>query len=260
MTIRMRLYILLLCLPLVGWASAQPQKAREAFASGDYAEALRLYQVQLTAEGEQPDATTLYNMGVCYTHMEQIAEAVVAYERALYLEPTHREARHNLGLLYATGVKGGLGDGKGLMMRWADQVAYMIKLSGWVVVALVSFVFVLLSIGVFLLSRELRTRRILFYTALGLGLVCVLANAAIAHQWYYHRALEDRAVVADEQIVLSATPGSSAEVVTETYEGVPVVILSAESEWLRVRLPNGLQGWLPESALKRILPIHYPKQ
>lgn len=247
-----------LCLALLAmlktttYAQQALPSASEAFAQGDYAEAARYYQGQI-AESNTPTSDMLYNLGVCYTQMEHLPEAILAYERALYLEPTHQLARHNLGLLYKQ-IKGGMGDGRGLMTRWADRLCYQFTIQTWATIALATFALMLLALGSFLISRVLTRKKIFFYSSSLLGLLCLVANACILHQWYYHKMSQSQAIVQQGQQLMS-TPEAEAVAIAELHEGTPIGILTTKETASEVRLPDGRTGWIANTSFTRILPI-----
>lgn len=232
------------------WLASAQEEAVVAFERGDYAEAARLYEGQLS-EGTEGDANLYYNLAVCYAQMGHIVDAATHYERALYLNPTHTEARHNLKILYSR-VKGSIPIERGMMQGLADSFCYAMPLSSWIVVGIVCFALSLALLYCFFLSQEIRTRRLLFYSALGLVLLSVLANAAIAHQWYYRKAIEHLAIVKQTQL-LYEEPSKHKPTQVELHEGTPVEQLSSLFVWAEVRLTNGQKGWLPIESVQSVI-------
>ncbi|MDO4691410.1 MAG: hypothetical protein Q4A64_00895 [Porphyromonadaceae bacterium] len=236
----------------VAYAQDERLSPGETFANGDYAEAARYYQEQIK-ESKTPTSDMLYNLGVYYTQMEHMPDAILAYERALYLEPTNSMARHNLDLLYEQ-VKGGMGNGRGLLTRWADRLCYSLTINTWALVALASFALMLLAFGAFLISRVLGRKKAFFYSSILLVVLCLVANASILHQWYYYKLSETQAILQEAQQLLSTADGH-AIATAELYEGTPIWILSSEETASQIRLPDGRVGWVANSSFTRILPI-----
>jgi SH3-like domain-containing protein len=58
-------------------------------------------------------------------------------------------------------------------------------------------------------------------------------------------------IVADKVDVLSG-PAAGNAVLASIHEGLKVEIRSEASGWLQVVLPNGWNGWLPQSAVEHI--------
>lgn len=75
------------------------EAGRAALAQQRYADALASLNKAITAA---PDLSAPhFERGNIYARMGQIQDAVEAYKEALHLEPTHRDARHNLAVLRA---------------------------------------------------------------------------------------------------------------------------------------------------------------
>ena len=68
-------------------------EANAQYAEGNYIEAANRYE-QILAE--QPAAEVYYNLGNAYFKQGELAQAILAYERALRLQPSFDDAKHNL--------------------------------------------------------------------------------------------------------------------------------------------------------------------
>ena len=87
-----------LCTPI--WASlATFESGNTAYADGRYRDAVALYQ---TIIAEQPNAKAsemarvYYNLGMAQFKQGELAQAILAYERALRLDPRNEDRKHNL--------------------------------------------------------------------------------------------------------------------------------------------------------------------
>lgn len=230
-------------------AQRNKELAELAFDRQDYAEALRNYEhVYLT----YPTAVVLYNMALCYREMERIDQAILHYERALLLEPTMQQARHNLRLLYAT-TKDGLSDGRALPF-W-DNIAYAYDIDTWSVLSLVVFTMMLLGFMLFRLGSKVGYRRLGFYATLLLLFVWVFILAMIAHQYYYRSVAENRAIVTTIRQELKPTPTGQGNSITTLHEGTAVLLQGqALGHWQEVLLGDGRRGWLPQGTFTKVLP------
>lgn len=247
----MRVLLSVVFLLMTSWLTlAQSSEALQVFDRGDYAEAARLYEAQLSNSPEA-DANLYYNLGVCYAQMGHIVDAATNYERALYINPTHMEARHNLKILYSR-VKGSIPIERGMIQSLSDSFCYRLPISIWIFMAITFFVLTLSLVFCFFLSQNIRTRRVLFYSSLGTLLLVILANAAIAHQWYYRRAIESKVIVS-QVYRLHSNPSKSNPKDVEVHEGTPAQALSTLGVWTQVRLPNGVEGWLPNESIEYII-------
>lgn len=240
--------------PLPGDSIANTRSAQEhqrlaqlAFERKDYAEAVRHYEHVLSA---QPNARAYYNIGLCFGKMENISESILAYERALLLEPTMQEARHNLRIAYAT-TRDGLSDGRSLSVIEKVCYALSIETFSWIAVAL--FALMLVGILVFRLGGSVGTRRKGFYSAIAVAILWLSALAIVAHQYYYHELGETRAIVQTKQDLFPSPMGGNSLITL--HEGTAVFVEGpAQGAMQEVSLADGRSGWIATASIVRVVP------
>lgn len=229
-------------------AKRHQELARLAFDRQDYAEALRHYQHLFIT---YPSAQTYYNIAVCHSHMEQYELAILNYERALLLEPSMHEARHNLRLLYAE-TKDGLSDGRAL--PWLDDLCYSYSADTLVWVSVGLFACIVALFILFRLGSTLRQRQIAFYAMFPFVLLWFVPLAMLAHQYYYHKQAESRAIMTMKQELKPSPTGQGNSIIT-LHEGTAVFLLNKPlGHWQEVSLGDGRRGWLPLETFTRVQP------
>jgi hypothetical protein len=221
-------------------APTDPLSALEAanarYLQGDYAGAVRGYE-DLVRAGFA-GAALFYNLGNAYFRSNRIGWAVLSYERALRLEPGDADSRANLELARGSGVDRLVGAGDEpfldrLVSRLPRPEITLVFSAAW------------LALWGLLLAR----RRVFGRARAWLG-VAVLAAALFATASGALMALQARAERSPEAVVVSPVslvreaPGAALKPTFELHEGTKVRILEASDQFLRVRLPNGLEGWL----------------
>lgn len=230
---------------------AYEERAIQAYKRADYAEAIRQYERLLE---QKPTSTVYYNLGVLYHQAERPVDALVAYERALLIEPTLQPARHNLRLLYLAG-RDGLSDGRGFEV--VDDLVYSLSLSSWQCVAYGLFALTLILLMVFWYYRRLghlTRNRILFYAAVGAFILWLVTLAIIAHQIYYQAQGRSRAIIKTKLELRDAPAGQGNPVLT-LHEGAPVFIeKQGEGGYVRIKLADGRRGWVPAVGLLPVVP------
>ena len=75
-------------------AATLAQQADSAYMAEDYARAADLYSRSIAEEG--PAADTWYNLGNAHWRQGHAGQAIIGYERALRIDPSHADARTNL--------------------------------------------------------------------------------------------------------------------------------------------------------------------
>lgn len=235
---------LLLLISLVFGGSAALARSLDpasALQTKDYAALVRLYQGEID-KSPAPTSTMYYNLGVAYMLMERRAEAIKHYEMALYLEPTHTEARSNLSLIYQKAAMG-VDDGRSPVGKLFDPLCYSLSIASWSMLALVLFTLVIVGLMLFWLSRKPRRKRIGFYGAAVCLVLVLLANAAILHQYYYRRVLE-HSLTLKESVAMYSSANQEDEPVATLPALSTLSLVSDEGDWLEVQLRDGRRAWI----------------
>lgn len=217
------------------------------YTNGEYAEAVRAYEAADSTNYRS--AALYYNLGNAYYRLDDMGRAILNYERARLLEPENRAIDHSLRLA------------KTRTMDRFSQLPPPIWTSVWRKVEAEVGLRVILWVGLLLylaagsivIARVLLERRqawirrvvaVLFAVSVPLILVSLISSRS---EW-----VRPRCVVLDEVASVKVAPSDDAETETEIHEGLVVQTLNADSAWFRIRLPNGVTGWVDATALEKI--------
>lgn len=224
--------------------SAGMRAAHEAYLAGDFAEAVRRYEAVAAAGLE--GATLRYDLGNALFRAGQRGRAAASWERALRLDPSDAEARANLALVrrgHATRLPWARPApvAERLAARFTDGEAALAFLLPW------ALLWALLAAR--LGARPSRRAPL----AVGAGAAAVLAlGGGLLSAEKAGELREPRAVVVSSGAGLVEAPSPSLAPTLELPEGAPVRALQAEGDWVRVRLPGGLEGWVRAADVERL--------
>ena len=84
----------IVCLNVQAKVDFNLEKAELAYTAGEYNTALEVYNSALDMGYESADL--YYNVANCYFRKGELAASILNYERALKLDPSHEDAKHNL--------------------------------------------------------------------------------------------------------------------------------------------------------------------
>ncbi len=203
------------------------------------------------AEGGASNPELYTNIGNSALQAEHLGAAVLAYRRALMLDPDHPRAVQNLEYV------------RTLLPEWVpkpESASLLDSFFFWhktlarsdrAVAAAVAFGAVALLIAAAIRFRQpaLRTAAILP------ALVWVALLASVAADLGGTR--RDEAVVVVDEVVARAADSALAPstLPAPLPGGVEVRILERRSPWIRIRLANGRDAWVTESAVMTVAPL-----
>lgn len=217
------------------------QQANQLFLQGDYDGAAKAYQ-SLCDQGFA-SASLYYDLGNAHYRAGRLGWAVASWQRALRLSPGDADARHNLEVARAGIVDRIVGERE---EPFFDRV--LARISGPAAVALFAVPWLALW-GLLLVRRRsfgpLRpflTAGVIAAALLATGTGALLAGKASAER-------TPMAVVVSKSSAVREGPSASLRAAFELHEGTAVRVLSGDGEFLRVRLSNGLEGWVAKAEL-----------
>ena len=232
--------------------SAQTDKiaADSAYVKGDYKAAIEIYESLAANNGESADV--YYNLGNAYYKSENIAKAVLNYERALLLNPDDEDIRFNLELARSKTVDKVAPEYKFFLMEWLEGIINLLSISAWSVLAVVSFVVMLLTLLLFLFGKSVSTKKTGFIIALFSLFITIFVNLSALHRYHYLTERND-AVIMEPSVTAKSTPSNSGTELFVIHEGRKVKISDdSMREWTEIELEDGNKGWIPSSSLERI--------
>lgn len=223
--------------------------ANAAYNGGDYAAALSNYQA-IQAKG-QLSAPLYYNMANAYFKLDELAEAILYYNRALRLAPADEDIRHNLEYAEQMTKDSIEKIPEFILTTWVRAVRGALSSTVWCVLSLVLLALSLSMMLIYLLAQRLSLRKTGFYVMVVAGVLFILTTI---FAWSEGRMdVEHReAVIMNSAVSIKSSPDRAATELFVLHEGTKVVIGETISGWAEVRIADGRKGWIEESRIERI--------
>ena len=235
-----------LLISALAFAQSDFDAANAAYADGRYDEAATLYQAMID---EQPNATLYYNLGNAQFKKGELAQAILAYERALRLEPNHKDAQYNLAFAQSR-ITDNIVEQDFFVSSWARAVRNSLSESTWLILSISLFVLALVGLLLFLLGREPWLRKTAFHVAWVALLFSLIAglNAASLHK---RDTLRNEAIITQGVVNAKSSPDRSGTDLFTVHEGSKVLIRETIGEWSNISVGSN-EGWIRTSYLERI--------
>jgi|GEM_PF-249886 len=229
-------------------AAALFADANTAYLAGDSSRALAAYQA-LVAEGVQsPELET--NLGAASLRLGKRGLAALHFERALFLDPGDEDARTdlaevrrgNVDKLEGESEEGGAEVLGRLLAPLPGAAAAALLLSSW-------------TLGFCLFGlRLLRPRPYLGRAAIAAFALAALGSAITLGAAKGRELALQRGVVVAQSAPAREGPSAKASSSFEVHEGTTLRIQDEENGFRRVKLANGLTGWVVAGAVDLVVP------
>ena len=251
------LLVLFLLLP-ARFASAQPSAYADslwtagvaAYTDGDWTAAAKAWSDLRSLGLESPQ---LYcNLGNAFFKQDDLARAILNYERALKLDPSYADARYNLAFAQTQLQDKIEAVPEFFLTAWSRKICWLLPSDTWAALFIVMLAVTLGCVLLFLLGRSVAARRSGFIA----GIVALLLAALCLSFAFWQRSdyrKADSAIVTRAVVTVRSSPGrDSAKDLFVLHEGTRVKLLDTVGAWHNIELADGRQGWMSEDDLEVI--------
>ena len=251
----MKRYIFVLSLALVSLLAHAADlaemkiQADSAYARADYETAVKLYG-KLAKQNATSDVC--YNLGCAYYRLDDMAHSVLWFERALKLEPSDKDILTNLEMARTKTIDKIIPQHEFILFTYFRAMTNWFSLRTWTIIALLSFVFVLVLLLLFWASDSIFVRKCAFSSAVLLLLVCILSNVCAVQQRNFKQT-HTSGIIISPAVTVKSTPADNGNDLFVLHEGSKVEILdSSLKEWCEVSIADGKVGWIPKKSFDLI--------
>ena len=224
--------------------------ADSAYIQGDYLTAISMYEWIMENQGT--NATLYMNLGNCWLKRDEVAKAILNYERAYLLDPSDPDIRFNLELARTKTVDKVSQINQLFIVVWFNKLLALLDVNGWAVLTVILFAAAILLVAFFLLSKKTGIRKLSFSFSAFFLLLSILSFIFATTQM---GNLKDRdtAIIMSPSVTVKSTPSGAGTDLFIIHEGRKVQILdSSMKEWVEIRLEDGNTGWIPVNVIEII--------
>ncbi|HKK42476.1 MAG TPA: SH3 domain-containing protein [Bacteroidales bacterium] len=247
-------YILILSITFITVVNVMAQdspgdrfrKGAAAYTAGNYQDAVGVW-TNLYKTGYR-SARLDYNIGNAYFKLNNIPQAILFYERAKLLNPADEDIDYNLQIARTLTVDRFQEIPELFFVKWYDFVSLILSTNMWARISIVSFVFCLLLLSLYIYSSGYRMKvlgfwfAVFFFVLSGASLTFSLRNKSLVYDSH-------KAIIAEPQVSGKSSPDSSGTDLFILHEGTKVSVEDEVGDWLEITLSDGNKGWVPSNSL-----------
>lgn len=178
-----------------------------------------------------------YNIGCCYFKLDQLGAARFYFERALFYKPFNEDLYHNLILVYKRLLKTPSHGEQIIMNR---RITNIIPMS--VLLYIVLFTIIITAIFLIIFFKTINHKKIYFILFSISSLFMTLFSIFYFIQYYEYN--KKTFTVVSQTADVHISPDDSDTIILTMPEGTNGKISEKVDEYIRIRLNDGLSGWV----------------
>jgi tetratricopeptide (TPR) repeat protein len=224
-------------------------KANKEYAQKDYETAATTYQKVLDAGIRT--SSIYYNLGNTHYRLNNLASAILNYERAHRISPNDDDVNANLRFANSKITDKMEVVPELFLKRWWTSFLLLLSVQSWSVFGVLSLLVGFVGLVIYLFSLKVELKRFSFYTGLVLILLGICCISFAGAEESYLQAHKE-AIVFNGVVNVKSAPDIKQKTLMVIHEGTKVRIIEPRENWLKVELPNGNIGWVEAASLQLI--------
>ncbi len=197
-------------------------------------------------------AELYYNIGNANYKMNDIASAILYYERALKLKPNDKDAKNNLILAQAFVVDKIENIPEIFIGKWLRNFRNIFNSNIWVTISMLSFILFIFFAAIYLFSGTYRLKKISFFIAV-ISVFVSVTSLIIGHKQYKNEKERREAIVMSPTVAVKSSPVANSTDLFVLHEGIKVYIEdSTQNNWYEIKITDGRVGWLKKEDIEKI--------
>jgi tetratricopeptide (TPR) repeat protein len=225
------------------------QQGNMLYQQGSLEEARKAYET-LLGQG-YVSGELYYNLGNVYYRSGNIARGILFYERAARLIPQDEDLQHNLtlaGLRITDRIEP---TPRLFIWDWWDGLKNALSLQGLTWLTFFAYLAVVACVALLILGGSYTVRRVGLIGSAVTGALFLLLLAVFIGRLADVGATDEAILMASVATVKNAPDPKSSDAFV-LHSGVKVWVIDRVSEWVKIRLADGKQGWVERSSVEVI--------
>ena len=239
--IKLIIILILSASQLVASTDSLYNGALALYEEGKFESALESWHKVIESGYESPEL--YYNMGNAAFRSNSIGYAALYYEKALKLDPSLKDAAHNLEFLSRYKSDTFEEVPEFFIKTWTTSAVHALPERAWSILALAGFVFTLTFLLLYIFTRGLTLKKTSFFTALAglLFTIFTLSSAFASHKEILH---PESGIILSPYVIVKSTPSTTGTELFILHEGTRVKVKEEVTGWHNIRIIDGREGWI----------------
>ena len=232
-----------LVLPLLSFGNEQQslfEKGNAYYAKGQYKEAAAAYQ-QIVNSGYQ-SVGVYYNLGNAEYRLNDVASAILYYEKAHKLSPGDEDINANIRFANQK-LSDKIDETPQLFfVNWWHSFILCFAANTLAVWSVILFILASAALTVYFYTYSVSVKKISFYTMIVMVILGFATIIVTTSQSSYFAA--NKQAIIFNTVNVKGGPMDSSSTLFVLHEGTKVNVEETGNGWLRIKIANGNQGWV----------------
>ena len=223
--------------------------ANENYKLGNFQKAIDQYLK--IEESKQVSSDLYYNIANSYYKLNNVANTIYYYEKALILNPLNEDASNNLEFAKRMTIDNIEELPKTFLQKIEVNYIKILSYNQWAILAVIfSFIGAILFL-LFYYSTISSKKRIYFLTSV-LSFVFLSISVFTSYNQYQKELNTQYAIIFASKASVNNAPTSNADEVFILHEGTKINIIDTVDNWKKIKLADGKIGWISADSLKEL--------
>jgi len=223
--------------------------ANTAYSAGDFIKAEKLYENILNKGLEAPEI--YFNLGNAYYKTNNLAFAILNYERAIKLNPDDENFIFNLKLANQKTEDKIEAAPKLFLLQWKNGLVDLMNEKAWSELCILLIIVSLVLFALFITMQKKSLKQFGFFGGTTLTIFSI-ATFFIAEHKYNTTKNSSEAIIISPAITVTGSPNEKGTKLFILHEGTKVNITQEDVNWAEIKIANGNTGWIKISEVKKI--------
>ncbi|WP_435260728.1 tetratricopeptide repeat protein [Tenacibaculum sp. nBUS_03] len=221
--------------------------ANTLYKTGKYKNAIETYQK--IEESEQTSSELYFNLGNCYYKLNQVAQSIYNYEKALLIDPSNEDAKNNLIIAKQLTLDRIEELPKSLFQKLNINYLQKFHYNTWALIVVILSIIAGILFLFFYFSNNPAKKRFYFITSM-VSFILLLTSLIITFKQHDTYIKTKEAIIFAKEVSIKNAPTQDSEEIFTLHEGTKVKVLDTVDNWKKIKLIDGKIGWLLSKDVK----------
>jgi tetratricopeptide (TPR) repeat protein len=251
---KLKLFLMLLFTILYSFVNANTNNllldsANSAYSKGDYSKACKLYENIISNGEEAPEV--YFNLGNAYYKTNNIALAILNYERALKLEPDNEDFSFNLKLANQKTEDKIDAAPQLFLSQWKNGLVDLMTEKRWSQLCILLICISLILFAMYITMQKRGLKQFGFFGGTTLVILSIITFFIAQHKYSITKN-NSEAIITSPSITVTGSPNEKGTKLFILHAGTKVNVTQEDVSWAEIKIANGNTGWIKISELQKI--------